>query len=53
MSDFQIDDHGTVISVRPRNEAARQWLEGALCVETRFGRDLIKEIEEAGFEISH
>ena len=45
MSDFSISDHGTVISIRPRNEAARQWLDenvtsepwqwvqGALCVE--------------------
>jgi hypothetical protein len=45
MSDFQIADHGTIISIRPLNEAARQWLDenvvsepwqwvqGALCVE--------------------
>ena len=64
MSDFQIADHGTVISVRPLNEAARQWLdenvvaepwqwvEGALCVETRLARDLIIEIEQAGLEIT-
>ena len=64
MNDFQIADHGTVISIRPLNDAACQWVEenivsepwqwvqGALCVEARFARDLIKEIEEAGFEIS-
>ena len=64
MSDFQIADHGTIISIRPLNEAARQWLDenvvsepwqwvqGALCVETRFARDLVVEIEEAGFEIA-
>ena len=64
MSDFQIADHGTVISIRPLNDAARQWLaqnvvsepwqwvQGALCVEARFARDLVLEIEEAGFEIS-
>ena len=64
MSDFQIADHGTVISIRPLNEAARQWLsenvvfepwqwvEGALCVEARFARDLVIEITEAGFEMS-
>jgi hypothetical protein len=64
MSDFRIADHGTVISIRPLNEAARQWLdenvvteawqwvEGALCVEARFARDLVIEIAEAGFEIS-
>ena len=64
MTDFQIADHGTVISVRPLNEAARQWLDenvvsepwqwvqGALCVDTRFARDLVKDIEQAGFDIS-
>ena len=64
MSDFSISDQGTVISIRPRNEAARQWLDenvisepwqwvqNALCVEARFARDLIIEIEQAGFEVT-
>jgi hypothetical protein len=64
MSDFTISDQGSIIQIRPLNDAARQWLDenvvsepwqwvqGARCVETRFARDLIKEIEEAGFEIS-
>jgi len=64
MSDFSISDQGSIFLIRPLNEAARQWLqenvvsepwqwvEGALCVETRFARDLVVEIEEAGFEIS-
>ena len=64
MSDFQIADHGMIILIRPLTEAARQWLDenvvsepwqwvqGALCVETRVARDLIIEIEQAGFEIS-
>ena len=64
MSDFQIADYGSIISIQPLNGAARQWLyenvvsepwqwvEGALCVEARFARDLIIEIEEAGFEIT-
>jgi hypothetical protein len=64
MNDFQIADHGTVISIRPLNDAAGQWLDenvvsepwqwvqGILCVEARFARDLLKEIEEVGFEIS-
>ena len=64
MSDFSISDQGSIFLIRPLNEAARQWLDenvvsepwqwvqGALCVETRFARDLIIEIEEAGFEIS-
>jgi hypothetical protein len=64
MTDFQIADHGTVISIRPLNQIARQWLDenvvsepwqwvqGALCVEARFARDLVVEIEQAGFTVS-
>ena len=64
MSDFQIADQGTIILIRPLNKAARQWLDenvvsepwqwvqGALCVETRFARDLVIEIEQAGFTIN-
>jgi hypothetical protein len=62
--DFQIADQVSIFLIRPLTEAARQWLDenvvsepwqwvqGALCVETRFARDLIIEIEEAGFEIT-
>jgi hypothetical protein len=65
MSDFQITDQGSIFLIRPLNEAARQWLDenvvsepwqwvqGALFVEARFARDLVLEIDEAGFEISH
>jgi hypothetical protein len=64
MSDFQITDQGSIFLIRPLNEAARQWLDenvvsepwqwvdDALCVEVRFARDLLIEIEEAGFEIT-
>ena len=64
MSDFRITDQGSIILIQPLNEAARQWLDenvvsepwqwvqGALCVEARFARDLLIEIEEAGFEIT-
>ena len=64
MSDFQIADHGTIICVRPLSEAALQWIDenvvsepwqwvqGGLCVEAGFARDLIIEIEEAGFGIT-
>jgi hypothetical protein len=64
MSDFQIADQGTIILIRPLNKAARQWLDenvvsepwqwvqNALCVEARFARELVIEIEQAGFEIT-
>ena len=64
MSDFQIADHGSIISIRPLNEAACQWLyesvvsepwqwvQGAVCVDARFDRELVAEITDAGFEIT-
>jgi hypothetical protein len=64
MSDFQITDQGTIILIRPLNEAARlwldenvvsepwQWIDGALAVDHRLARDLIQEIEVAGFTIT-
>jgi hypothetical protein len=64
MSDFSISDQGSIFLIRPLNEAARQWLQenvvsepwqwvqGALCVETRFACYLVVELEEGGFEIT-
>ena len=64
MTDFQIADHGSIISIKPVSEAARtwvdenvvseswQWLGGALCVDIRCACDLMGEIATEGFEIS-
>jgi hypothetical protein len=64
MSDFQIADHGSIISIKPVSEAARQWVDenvvwepwqwlgGALCVEVRCARNFVDEIAAQGFEIS-
>ena len=64
MIDFQIADHGSIISIKPMSEASRtwvdenvasepwQWLGGALCVDVRCARDLINEIAAESFEIS-
>ena len=64
MSDFQIADHGSIISIKPVSEAARQWVDenvvsepwqwlgGALCVNVRCSRQLVDEIAAQGFEIS-
>jgi hypothetical protein len=61
MSDFRISEHGSILAIKPVSDAARQWLDenvvsepwqwidGALCVEFRFARDLIAEIDAAGF----
>ena len=64
MADFQIADHGSIISIKPVSDAARtwiddnvvsepwQWLGSTLCVDARCARQLIDEIDAAGFEIS-
>ena len=64
MSDFKIADHGSIITIRPVSEAARQWLAenvlsepwqwlgGALCADHRLARDLVEEIVAAGFAMS-
>jgi hypothetical protein len=64
MCDFQIADHGSIISIKPVSEAARtwvdenvasepwQWLGDALCLDARCARDLLSAIAAEGFEIS-
>jgi hypothetical protein len=64
MPDFLIADHGSIITIAPVSEAARQWLDenvasepwqwlgGALSVEHRCASDLMDAIEAAGFDIS-
>jgi hypothetical protein len=63
MSDFRISEHGSILAIKPVSDATRQWLnenvvtepwqwiDGALCVEFRFARDLIAEIDGAGLRI--
>jgi hypothetical protein len=64
MPDFQIADHGSIISIKPVTEAARtwvdenvvsepwQWLGGALCTDVRCAIELVNAIVAEGFEIS-
>lgn len=64
MSDFQIADRGTVFLIKPLTEAARQWLsentvsepwqwiDCGLAVDHRLARDLVDEIEAAGFTVA-
>jgi hypothetical protein len=54
MPDFHIADHGSIITIAPVSEAARdwidenvasepwQWLGGALCVDHRYAGNLIE-----------
>ena len=64
MPDFQVADHGSIITIRPLSEAARQWLDvnvvaepwqwfgGALGVDHRFAGDIVAAITETGLVIS-
>jgi len=60
MSDYEIENHGTVFLVRPQNGTARDWLEehvdeeaqwfgGALVVEHRYIEDLAANLANDGF----
>ena len=33
LSDFSVSDHGTIISIRPLNQAAGQWLDENVVAE--------------------
>jgi hypothetical protein len=62
MSDFLIADHGSIVTIAPISDAAKEWLDenvvsepwqwlgGALCVGHRCAGDLIDAIEIAGFD---
>jgi hypothetical protein len=64
MPDFLIADHGSIITIAPVSEAARdwidesvasepwQWLGGALCVHHRYASNLIEGIADEGFDVS-
>jgi hypothetical protein len=64
MPDFLIADHGSIFTIAPVSEAARQWLDenvasepwqwlgDALCVDHRCARDLIDQIADDGFDVS-
>lgn len=62
MADFTLTDHGSLVLVKPMNDAARDWLDahvvgetswwcGALAVERRYSDDLLNGIMSEGFEI--
>jgi hypothetical protein len=61
MSDFTIENHGSLFLVRPLTEAARDWLNdhvadeaqwfgGALAVEPRYVDALVEGMVEDGLE---
>jgi hypothetical protein len=59
-ADFAVEDHGSLLLVRPLTSAAWSWLEqnveddaqwfgGALAVESRYISNLLSGLEAAGF----
>lgn len=57
---FTLENHGSLVLVRPLDTDAREWLAantggrwfgGALAVEPRFVENLLVLLDEAGFEM--
>ena len=57
---FDIEDHGTIVLVRPQTEDVRQWLVentdgtwfgGALAVEPRYVGDIVAALVEEGYAL--
>lgn len=58
--DYEVADHGSIISITPLTDAAREWLDEnalsepwqwlgrVLCIEARVGGDLLFAMQEAG-----
>lgn len=62
MSDYTIENHGTIFLVRPQSDAARQhlldhtpeeaqWFGDALVVEHRYAFDLATQLQTDGWEV--
>ena len=65
MTDFQIEDHGTIFLVRPLTDGATdwindnvdtegadvQWMGNAVVVEHRYVEDLAGGLTDAGFTV--
>jgi hypothetical protein len=61
MSDFQVQDEGTLTVLYPRTDAARQWLAehvleedtqrwaGGVVIEHRYVRDILDAVDRDGF----
>ena len=64
MTDFLIDDQGTIVRLTPLSDGARQWLEDnveaepwqwlgrSLCIDHRYADDLISGAVADGLEVS-
>ena len=61
--DFQVENHGSIILLRPATDEAKQWLNfncapepwqwfgGAMAVEPRCASNLIEGLREEGFTV--
>ena len=64
MSDVAIEDHGSVVMVRPTSDAAKEWVDenvqleswqwhgGAFACDPRMVMDLVDGMADAGLEVS-
>ena len=64
MSDFHLADHGSVVLLTPRTDAARDWVEdnlpddvqmlgNGIAIEGRYVGDILTGIECDGLEINY
>lgn len=60
MTDYQIENHGSLYLVRPTSDEARehlkehtdgQWFAGALAVEPRYLVDLVAHLHDDGYTV--
>jgi hypothetical protein len=59
--DYEVSDHGSIWTIRPISDAARdwidenvgaedwQWMGGALAIEPRYAGDILFAMQEEGF----
>ena len=62
MTDYTVENHGSLYLFRPMNVAANvhlhanvgeaQWFGNALAVESRYARDLAAQLVDDGFTVS-
>ena len=64
MTDFTIENHGSIILIRPSTQPAKDWLDfncasepwqwwgDALAVEPRCAPDIVDGLRDDGFEVS-
>ena len=60
-ADYTVENHGSIVLIRPTTDSARtwlvdhtdgQWFGGALAVEPRFVADLVEGLQADGYDVA-